>query len=123
MVRVVIPSKVINIGHNSFNGNKLSSVVIPDNVTTISNEAFMYNKLATIYIGKNSKLTTLGANCFSSSSSVDSGHTNNIELTTIHNYSGKSLDWNLAILGTSGTTFTEGTITTDDGRVITITTD
>ncbi len=123
LTNIDIPDTVTSIESQSLKYNALSSVVIPDNVTTISNEAFMYNKLATIYIGKNSKLTTLGANCFSSSSSVDSGHTNNIELTTIHNYSGKSLDWNLAILGTSGTPFIEGTITTDDGRVITITTD
>ena len=116
LTNVVIPNSVTIIGGSAFYDNNLTNISIPDNVTTIGDSAFPSNNLKTVYIGKNSKLSSLGVSAFSSNSY------SNPNLTTIYNLGSKSLDWNLAITGTSGTAFVSGTVTTEDGRTVTITT-
>ena len=117
LISITIPNSVTVIGESAFSNNNLTSVTIPESVTTIGGSAFFGNDLATVYISKNSKLSSLGNVAFCSHS------TNNPNLTTIYNLGGKSLNWNKAINGgNSGTAFVSGTVTTSDGRTITITT-
>ena len=116
LTSVTIPESVTEIGGSAFANNNLTSIIIPDSVTEISSEAFENNNLTTVYIGKNSKLNNLYYNAFASSAS------SNPNLTTIYNLGGISLNWSLAIAGTYGTAFTNGTVTTEDGRTVTITT-
>ena len=116
LTSITISNSVTTIGYRTFYNNNLTSVTIPDNVTTIKYEAFADNNLTTVYIGKNSKLSSLGRSTFGSTSS------SNTNLSKIYNLGSKSLNWNLAITGTSGTAFVSGTVTTSDGRTVTITT-
>ena len=116
LTSVTISNSVISIGSSAFKSNKLTSITIPDSVTTIKYNAFENNDLTTVYIGKNSKLNSIGREVFNSNVS------SNPNLKTIYNLGGKSLNWNLAITGTSGTAFASGTVTTKDGRTVTITT-
>mgnify|MGYP004521407839 CR=1 FL=1 len=116
LTNITIPESVTSIENSAFYNNKLTSVTIPDSVTKIESTAFADNNLTILYISKNSKLSSLGYQAFRSNSS------SNPSLTTIYNLGNKSLNWNYAITGTSGTAFVNGTVTTSDGRTVTITT-
>ena len=116
LTTITIPDSITTIKSYAFSDNNLTSITIPDGVTEIAAGAFRNNNLKTVYIGKNSKLNSLSTWAFYSHSSSNSN------LTTIYNLGGKSLEWNLAIAGISGTAFVSGTVTTSDGRTVTITT-
>ena len=116
LTSVVLPDTITEIGNSVFKKNNITSITIPSGVTSIGNYAFQGNNLTTIYIGKNSKLSSLGYSAFYSDPS------SNPNLKTIYNLGSKSLDWNYAITKSSGTAFVSGTVTTSDGRIITITT-
>ena len=116
LTSITIPDSVTSIGYIAFGHNNLTSITIPDSVTKIGNDVFYDNNLTTVYVGKNSKLSSLGQEAFGSYAS------SNPNLKTIYNLGSKSFDWNYAITGTSGTAFVSGTVTTKDGRTITITT-
>ena len=116
LTSVTIPNSVTTIENSVFADNNLTSVTIPDSVTEISYKAFENNNLTTVYIGKNSKLNSISSSTFKSTASSNSN------LTTIYNLGSKSLDWEAAITGPSGTAFVSGTVTTEDGRTVTITT-
>ncbi len=112
LTNVIIPNSVTIIGDNAFQNNNLTNISISENVTSIGDYAFdSNNSLTTVYINQNSKLSIIGKQSLYSAS-----------LTTIYNLGSKSLDWNYAINGSSGTAFASGTITTTDGRTVTITT-
>ncbi len=46
-----LPSNIISIGENAFNGNHLTNVTIPDSVISIGNQAFIFNNLTNVIIG------------------------------------------------------------------------
>ena len=116
LTSVTIGNGVTTIGTSAFANNNLTNITIPNSVTSIGATAFAANNLTTVYISKNSKLSRLEQEAFWS-------HTfTNPNLTTIYNLGGKSLDWNYAINGSSSTAFVSGTVTTSDGRTVTITT-
>ncbi len=110
----VIPNTVTTIGYSAFYGNNLTNVTIPNSVTTIGENAFMYNSLTSIIIPDS--VTEIGNYAFLSNQN------SNPNLTTIYNLSGKSFNWKKIITYSSGTAFVSGTVTTSDGRTITITT-
>lgn len=119
---LILNEGIETIKKEAFYASNITSLTIPSTLTTIEESAFSYNKITSIYLKENSKLATLGDKAFSSSSTYYINYSDNTNLTTIYNLSGKSLDWNLAITGASGTAFVSGTVTTDDGRTVTITT-
>ncbi len=131
LTSLVIPNSVTSVGSNSFNYSNISSltlgnslttigesafqnnnivnVVIPNSVTTIGSMAFNVNSLTTVTIG--SGVTSIGSKAFYSTSS------SNKKLTTIRNLTGSSFDWNLIITGTSGTSFTTGSVTANSRTI------
>ena len=127
---VIIPNSVTEIGTNAFANNQLASIIIPDSVTTIGASAFEYNNLNYVLINVASNLTSIGNYSFESSNySFNSNgitYVDNPNLK-IYNNSGKAFDWNLAVNGTSGTSFVTGTTNaiTDGNRTynaVTVTT-
>ena len=114
LTNVIIPNSVTIIGDNAFQNNNLTNINIPDNVTTIGDYAFDGNNLTSIIIPDS--VTEIGNYAFLSS------RNSNPNLTTIYNLSGKSFNWEQIITYSSGTAFVSGTITTTDGRTVTITT-
>ena len=136
---ITIPEGVTNLGYASLANNNLTSITLPESITNIDTLALANNKLTTVTIPKNVKaIGTLAfeGNILTSiylskdiskdlrinTKSFIANATNNPNLQVIYNLANISLDWNLAITGTYGTAFVSGTVTTSDGRTITITT-
>ena len=127
---VIIPNSVTEIGTNAFANNQLASIIIPDSVTTIGASAFEYNNLNYVLINVASNLTSIGNYSFESSNySFNSNGITCVDNPNlkIYNNSGKAFDWNLAVNGTSGTSFVTGTTNaiTDGNRTynaVTVTT-
>ncbi len=114
LTSVVIGNNVTTIVESAFYRNNLTSVVIPDSVESIGYQAFSSNNLTSVVIPDS--VTTIERSAFYSDSS------SNPNLTTIYNTTGREFDWNNIIKGRSSTSFITGTVTTTDGRVVTITT-
>ena len=126
LTNVILGNSITTIGYNAFKNNQLTDIIIPDSVTTIGNSTFESNNLNYVLINSNSKLTSIGFEAFSSSNSTNTSdgivYVDNPNLK-IYNNSGKAFDWNLAVNGTSGTTFVTGTTnTTGNYNAVTVTT-
>ena len=64
ITKVVLPNSVTSIGKYAFQNNKLTSVTIPDSVTSIEEWAFQNNKLTSVTIPDS--VTSIGSRAFSS---------------------------------------------------------
>lgn len=125
---VVIPSTVVTIDNNAFNGLGISNITIPDSVVTIGSTAFANNNLSSVVLGNgvvtinygafmNNKLTT--ATVSASVNSISSyvfykSSTSNPNLSIIHNKSSlanNSTVWNSAIAGYSSGDISSVTVT------------
>ena len=122
--------EIINAG--AFGNNNISEVIIPNGVTLIDSGSFSYNKITKLVLGENletivsggafagnqlteviipNKVSSIGVATFQKNES------NNPNLSTIYNNTGKEFDWGSIINGPSGYNFETGIVENDAGNV------
>ena len=116
---LTIPDSVRSIGQYAFAGatnglsNKISSLTIGNGVETIGNYAFSYNYLTNVTLG--TRVQTIEYFAFRKQSGTSGS--NNSNLTSIINPSGRSFDWGLITNNATGSIFITGTITHPNGNI------